>query len=125
MATISKELIEKFRKMDTTSVSDALDRLGIKGGCQGILPQVSGIKMVGTAFTVRYRPCGTVKGTVGDFLDDVQPGQAVVLDNGGRRNKRSWRCWERGSPCGKPPSSWGITHCSPKGPKKIRSLDDH
>ena len=77
MATISKELIEKFRKMDTTSVSDALDRLGIKGGCQGILPQVSGIKMVRTAFTVRYRPCGTVKGTVGDFLDDVQPGQTA------------------------------------------------
>jgi 4-hydroxy-4-methyl-2-oxoglutarate aldolase len=90
MATISKELIEKFRKMDTTSVSDALDRLGIKGGCQGILPQVSGIKMVGTAFTVRYRPCGMVKGTVGDFLDDVQPGQVVVLDNGGRMYGTVW-----------------------------------
>jgi 4-hydroxy-4-methyl-2-oxoglutarate aldolase len=72
MATISKDLVEKFKKMDTTSVSDALDRLGIKGGCQGILPQVSGIKMVGTAFTVRYRPCGTGKGTVGDFLDDTR-----------------------------------------------------
>ena len=84
MATISADLVERFKKMDTTSVSDALDRLGIKGGCQGILPQVSGIKMVGTAFTVRYRPCGMVKGTVGDFLDDVQPGQVVVIDNGGR-----------------------------------------
>jgi len=90
MTTISKDLAEKFKKMDTTSVSDALDRLGIKGGCQGILPQVSGIKMVGTAFTVRYRPCGMAKGTVGDFLDDVQPGQVVVLDNGGRMFGTVW-----------------------------------
>ena len=45
---------------------------------------------VGTAFTVRYRPCGMVKGTVGDFLDDVQPGQVVVLDNGGRRYGTVW-----------------------------------
>ncbi|HSR13366.1 MAG TPA: RraA family protein [Thermodesulfobacteriota bacterium] len=90
MAGISKELVERFKSMDTTSVSDALDRLGIKGGCQGIHPQVSGVKMVGTAFTVKYRPCGTVKGTVGDFLDDVEPGQVVVLDNGGRMYGTVW-----------------------------------
>ena len=36
------------------------------------------------AFTVRYRPCGTEKGTIGDFMDDAAPGQVFVLDNGGR-----------------------------------------
>lgn len=84
------DLIEKFKRLDTTSISDALDRLGIKGGCQGILPQVSGTKAVGRAFTVRYRPCGPEKGTVGDFLDDVEPGQIVVLDNGGRTYGTVW-----------------------------------
>jgi len=85
-----KELVEKFRDMDTTCLSDAMDRLGIKCGCAGILPIVYGVKAVGTAFTVKYRPCGHIKGTVGDFLDDVAPGQVVVLDNGGRTYGTVW-----------------------------------
>ena len=84
------KLIEKFKKMDTTSVSDALDRLGIQGGCHGISPVVPGAKAVGTAFTVSYVPCGVDKGTVGDFLDDVEPGQVVVLDNAGRTYCTVW-----------------------------------
>jgi regulator of RNase E activity RraA len=84
------DLAAQFRKLDTTAISDALDRLGIKGGCRGITAQVQGVKAVGTAFTVRYRPCGTEKGTVGDFLDDVQSGQVVVLDNGGRTYGTVW-----------------------------------
>jgi len=90
MSVISKDLLEKFRTMDTTSISDALDRLGIQGGCQGIVARVLGTKAVGTAFTVRYRPCGVVKGTVGDFMDDVQPGQVIVIDNGGRTYGTVW-----------------------------------
>jgi len=84
------DLVREFQKLDTTAVSDALDRLGIKGGCAGIQAQVAGTKAVGRAFTVRYRPCGVEKGTVGDFLDDVQPGQIVVLDNGGRTYCTVW-----------------------------------
>ncbi len=83
-------LVNQFKDLDTTSVSDALDRLGIKGGCAGIFPQVPGTKAVGRAFTVRYRPCGVEKGTVGDFLDEVEPGQVVVLDNGGRTFGTVW-----------------------------------
>jgi regulator of RNase E activity RraA len=83
-------LIEKLKKMDTTSVSDALDRLGIAGGCHGISPVVPGARAVGPAFTVSYVPCGTDKGTVGDFLDDVTPGQVVVLDNAGRTYCTVW-----------------------------------
>lgn len=83
-------LTKKFMALDTTAISDALDRLGIEGGCQGILPQVSGTKIVGPAFTVHYRPCGVEKGTVGDFLDDVKAGEVVVIDNGGRLYCTVW-----------------------------------
>ena len=51
---------------------------------------VSGSKAVGEAFTVKYRPCGSVKGTVGDFLDEVPAGHVVVLDNGGRTYATVW-----------------------------------
>jgi 4-hydroxy-4-methyl-2-oxoglutarate aldolase len=84
------DLVKELGKLDTTAISDALDRLGIRGGCYGITPRVLGVKATGRAFTVRYRPCGVEKGTVGDFLDDVQPGQMVVLDNGGRTYGTVW-----------------------------------
>lgn len=85
-----KEIIEGFRDLDTTSVSDALDRLGIAGGLLGIKALVPGSKLCGQAFTVHYVPCGTVKGTVGDFLDDVKAGQVVVIDNAGRNYCTVW-----------------------------------
>ena len=78
------QLVKEFSQFDTTSISDALDKLGIYGGLLGIKPVVQGKLFCGTAFTVHYVPCGLEKGTVGDFLDDVKPGQVVVIDNAGR-----------------------------------------
>jgi regulator of RNase E activity RraA len=85
-----RDLIDGFSKLDTPSVSDALDRLGIKGGLEGIHPVIAGSMICGRAFTVHYVPCGIIKGTVGDFLDDVQPGQVVVIDNSGITNCTVW-----------------------------------
>ncbi len=84
------DLVTAFKLLDTTSVSDALDRLGIKGTCHGILPLVSGAKAVGPAFTVRYRARGVQCGSVGDFIDDVPSGQVIVIDNGGRTYCTVW-----------------------------------
>jgi len=83
-------LAKEFNRLDTTAVSDALDKLGINGGCYGITPRNQGLRVAGRAFTVRYRPCGVVKGTVGDFLDDVEPGQVIVIDNGARTYGTVW-----------------------------------
>ncbi len=85
-----KELISELKKMDTASVSDAMDKLGIPCGLLGIQAVIPGHKICGEAFTVHYVPCGMNKGTVGDFLDDVQPGQVVVIDNAGRNYCTVW-----------------------------------
>jgi regulator of RNase E activity RraA len=87
---LDPDIIEGFKGLDTTSVSDALDRLGIVGGLEGIKPVIYGASFCGQAFTVHYVPCGVVKGTVGDFLDDVELGQVVVIDNAGRQNCTVW-----------------------------------
>ncbi len=84
------EIIARLKKMDTTCVSDAMDKLGIPCGLLGIKPIQRGHVICGEAFTVHYIPCGQVKGTVGDFLDDVEPGQVVVIDNGGREYCTVW-----------------------------------
>ncbi len=87
---VSKDVIQQFKKFSTSNISDVLDSLGINGGCLGIKPVVSGKKMVGSAFTMRYIPCGEEKGTVGDYIDDVEEDEVLVLDNAGRLNCTVW-----------------------------------
>lgn len=84
------ELIARFQKLDTTCVSDAMDKLGIECCAFGIKPLRFGQKICGRAYTVHYAPCGAVKGTVGDFLDGVVPGMVVVIDNAGREDCTVW-----------------------------------
>ena len=77
-------------KLDTTSLSDAMDRLGIPGQCLNIKPRDHRFRMTGRAFTILYGPSGKPSGTVGDYIDDVAPGSVIVLDNGGRENATVW-----------------------------------
>ncbi|APX71717.1 RraA family protein [Companilactobacillus allii] len=85
-----EKIITELKKQDVTSVSDALDSLGIPCGAYGIKPIQRGIPFCGRAFTVHYVPCGMKKGTVGDFLDDVLANQVVVIDNAGRTDCTVW-----------------------------------
>ena len=85
-----EQIIERLEKLDVASVSDAMDKIGIPCGLLGIHAVVPGKHICGRAFTVHYVPNGVVKGNVGDFLDDVQPGQVVVIDNGGRLYCTVW-----------------------------------
>src|SRR4029077_1706340 len=82
--------VQRAAKLDTTAISDAMDRLGIAGQCLGIKPLDPRFRLTGRAFTILYGPAGTPPGTVGDYIDDVPPGRVVVLDNGGRENATVW-----------------------------------
>ncbi len=82
--------LARAAKLDTTALSDAMDRLGIAGQCLGIKPLDSRFRVTGRAFTILYGPAGSPAGTVGDYIDDVAPGGIVVLDNGGRENATVW-----------------------------------
>lgn len=90
MALSMAEVIEGLKKYTTPNISDALDKLGIDGGCVGIAPVIPGTRMVGPAYTVKYIPAGLVPGTVGDYIDDVSAGAVVVIDNAGRVNCTVW-----------------------------------
>jgi regulator of RNase E activity RraA len=82
--------IQRASKLDTTSLSDALDRLGIAGQCLGIKPLDHRFRLTGRAFTILYGPPSKPPGTVGDYIDDLEPDTVVVLDNGGRENATVW-----------------------------------
>ncbi|NIL77875.1 RraA family protein [Rhodococcus sp. B10] len=85
-------LTERLGAIPTASISDALDALGLRGSLHGIGPLDSGsrIRAVGPAYTVRYEPITDEPGTVGDFLDDVEPGSIIVIDNQGRTDCTVW-----------------------------------
>lgn len=82
--------VERAAALDTPTLSDALDRLGIVGQCYKIEPRDPSFRMAGRAFTILYGPPGKPVGTVGDFIDDVPPGSVIVLDNGGREDATVW-----------------------------------
>lgn len=82
--------VARSAKLDTATLSDALDRLGIAGQCHRIKPLTPDFRLAGRAFTLLYGPASNPPGTVGDYIDDVPPGHVVVLDNGGRENATVW-----------------------------------
>ncbi|WP_175882556.1 RraA family protein [Burkholderia sp. BCC0044] len=90
-AAEEQALVALFEGLDTPGVSDAMDKLGLHGQALGIMPLADYTKVVvGPAFTVRYVPASVPPGTVGDFIDDVAPGDVVVIDNDGRTDCTVW-----------------------------------
>jgi len=88
---MTDENVERASRLDTATLSDALDKLGIAGQCLGIKPRDHAFRMTGRAYTVLYAPLDAANpGTVGDYIDDLPPGTVVVLDNGGREDATVW-----------------------------------
>lgn len=91
VAPEDQELAALFEGLDTPGVSDAMDKLGLHGQALGIVPLADYTKaVVGPAFTVKYVPASNPPGTVGDFIDDVAPGDVVVIDNDSRTDCTVW-----------------------------------
>lgn len=82
--------VARAARLDTATLSDALDKLGIAGQCHRIQPRSGEFRMAGRAWTLLYGPAANPPGTVGDYIDDVPPGSVIVLDNGGRENCTVW-----------------------------------
>jgi 4-hydroxy-4-methyl-2-oxoglutarate aldolase len=82
--------VARAAKLDTATLSDALDRHGLAGQCRRIKPRSAGFRMTGRAWTLQYGPAGNPPGTVGDYIDDVEAGSVIVLANGGRDDVTVW-----------------------------------
>lgn len=86
----AKTLITQLSVLSTTTVSDALDRLGIAGQCLGLKPLDLGFRLCGPAFTMRTIPVSIDRGTVGDYIDDVPASHVIAIDNAGRQDATVW-----------------------------------
>lgn len=91
MTLEDQALVALFAGLDTPGVSDALDKLGLPGQCLDIAPLGNySTVIVGPAFTVQYVTASVPPGTVGDFIDEVAPGDVMVIDNRGRTDCTVW-----------------------------------
>lgn len=83
--------VERASRLETATLSDAMDSLGIDCVCRGIKPRSHDFRLAGRAFTLLYGPLDvTDPGTVGDYIDDVPPGGVIVIDNGGMEDATVW-----------------------------------
>lgn len=88
--TTEDKNVARAAKLDTPTLSDALDKLGIVGQCYRVKPRDLAFRMTGRAWTLKYGPAANPPGTVGDYIDDVAPGSVIVLDNNGRTDCTVW-----------------------------------
>jgi regulator of RNase E activity RraA len=87
-------IYQQLSEFDTAELSDALDACGIEGTLLGIKPIISGLKLVGSAFTVKYLPYNEKFSSeyknAGNYIDDVPSNSVVVIDNAGKLDCTTW-----------------------------------
>ncbi|HWO40854.1 MAG TPA: RraA family protein [Candidatus Eisenbacteria bacterium] len=89
----NEPIVERLLKLDTCAVSDALDRLGLKGATYGVRPMWSCPRIAGRAVTMKIKPVGLEKpkqhlGTA--TIMAARSGDVIVVDNGGRPGESCW-----------------------------------
>jgi len=93
VAMAQEPIVQRLSKLDTCAVSDALDRLGLKGATHGVRPMWSCPKIVGRAVTMKIKPVGLEQpkqhlGTAAIVAG--QAGDIIVIDNGGQPDNSGW-----------------------------------
>lgn len=86
---LPKEVIEGFRSISTSTISDVLDQMGLDCIVSGVKTVDEGFTLVGPALTIKQ-----ISGLVGTYavedfqisklIDAAQPGDVLVFDNSGK-----------------------------------------
>jgi regulator of RNase E activity RraA len=90
---LEEDLLPRLAKLDACAVSDALDRLSLRGATFGIRPVWPCPRIVGRAVTIKIKPAGLEKpkqhlGTAA--IDAAKRGDVIVIDSGGRTDVSAW-----------------------------------
>jgi len=90
---IVEEALSRLAKLDTCAVSDALDRLGLKGAVLGIGPLWPCPRVAGRCITVKIKPAGLEQSKqhlCTAAIAAASPADVIVVDNGGRLDVAAW-----------------------------------
>ena len=91
--TTADPLLERLGALDSTVISDALDGLGLPAGLGALRPVWGAPRIAGRARTIELEPeSGQAPGPhlATSVVAEAQPGDVVVVANGGRLDVSCW-----------------------------------
>src|SRR5574340_1601099 len=78
------DLVERLGRLDSCAVSDALDKLGLKGAVAGIVPLTCVRRISGKVLTIRLGvgepPRGTPRHICTTAIETAKPGDIIVVE---------------------------------------------
>ncbi len=82
-----QDIVQRLSRLDTCAVSDALDRLGLRGATTGVGPVWPCSRISGRSVTMKLKPAGLDQsqqhlGT--RAIEAAETGNIIVIDNAGR-----------------------------------------
>ena len=84
---------QRLEKLSTTNLSDALDKVGIRGAVIGIRPLFGLPKVVGMVVTIKMTAAGMTKSKHHLGIEAIamaQPGDLIAIDNHGDLKNNCW-----------------------------------
>lgn len=90
---MSKTMLQRLAAVDTNSVSDALDALGLSGATYGLQPLWACAKIVGRASTIQLGPRSEAKQTthvIAPVIEQIVSDDRVLVIAGGLHGISSW-----------------------------------
>ena len=92
-AVFDQKYRKRLEKLATTNLSDALDKIGIRGAVIGIRPLFGMPKVVGSAVTIKITAAGLVKSKPHLGIEAIassQKGDVITIDNRGDTQNNCW-----------------------------------
>jgi len=92
-AVFDQKYRKRLEKLSTTNLSDALDKIGLRGAVIGIRPLFGMPKVVGSAVTIKITAAGLVRSKhhLGiEAIASSQKGDVIAIDNHGDTQNNCW-----------------------------------
>ncbi|MGH9638415.1 MAG: RraA family protein [Candidatus Acidiferrales bacterium] len=88
------DLVARLNRLDSCAVSDALDKLGLKGAVTDISPLTCARRIAGKVLTIRLGvgepPAGVPRHIGTTAIESAQPGDIIVVEQRSGLNAAAW-----------------------------------
>jgi 4-hydroxy-4-methyl-2-oxoglutarate aldolase len=92
--TAASDLVARLNRLDSCAVSDALDKLRLKGAVSGISPLTCARRIAGKVLTIRLGagepPPGVPRHIGTTAIEAAQPGDIIVVEQRSGLNAAAW-----------------------------------
>jgi 4-hydroxy-4-methyl-2-oxoglutarate aldolase len=91
---LASDLVARLNRLDSCAVSDALDKLGLKGAVTGISPLTCVRRIAGKVLTIQLGvgepPSGIPRHIGTTAIEAAQPGDVIVVEQRSGLNAAAW-----------------------------------